>query len=164
MELTNEIKATVLGQYLGQQMQTTTRQSQGEGLPSKKLKGQLKEIDIGMVDSFIGVLLENETDVSNHTNYNTDQCKLILKPLSDITDEDALEVANICRWNHLMESSRIVQAKELLGRFWNGQTNLSGWDWIKIYQYLQSKGYDLPHLLLKSKTLQECGLAIYEQD
>jgi hypothetical protein len=31
------------------------------------------------------------------------------------------------------------------------------------YQYLISKGYDLPNYLLGGKTLHECGLCIYEE-
>ena len=34
---------------------------------------------------------------------------------------------------------------------------------LLCFQYLQSEGYDLPQHLLGGKTLQECGLAIYEK-
>lgn len=91
---------------------------------------------------------------------NRPSCKLILKPLSEITDEDAKEAIKI--WGEapypfgaITEDSRpskwrrviIEHSKELP---------------IFVYQYLQSKGYDLPNYLLGGKTFFECELAIYE--
>lgn len=174
MEITNKIKAKIFAQYLEQTCQTMTRQSQGEGLPFKFLKGELKEIDLGMVDDFIGLLLENETNITNHTNYNTDQCKLILKPLSAITDEDAIEVLNILMgrkgsyykdWHINMQEQWLKIIKlELTENF--GSTQLKILPYFKnmfmVNQFLQSKGYDLPNFLLDGKTLFESNLCIYE--
>jgi hypothetical protein len=156
MEISNEIKAKVISQYLGQTCQTMTRQSQGQGLPFKFIKGELKEIDLGMIDDFIGLLLENETNVTNHTNYNTDQCKLILKPLSAITDEDVIELYKIMVGDDFDERYIETFKKGEGVKIDNIMKN------VIAYQWLQSKGYDLPQYLLGGKTLQEAGLAVYE--
>lgn len=157
MELTTDIKAKVIAQYIGQTVQTCTRALQGEGKPSKYLKGELKEIDTGMVDSFMGVLLENESNPTNHENYNTNQCKLILKPLSKITDEDALEVQKIYdgEFHNAVAGNKITRGK----KFANDPTLC-----FEAYQYLISKGYDIKHRLLGHLTLQQAGLAIYEEE
>jgi len=79
--------------------------------------------------------------------------RIILKPLSAITNEDAAEVV-FMQWEKKRGS-------------------LVDPDWAKrmvstlalradIYQFLQSKGYDLPHFLLGGRCLRETGLAIYE--
>lgn len=156
--ITTEIKAKVIAQYIGQMCETVTRQSGGEkGKPFRYLKGQLKEIDTGMVDSFIGVLLENEKDPSNHTNYNTDQCKLILKPLSAITDEDALEIQKIYdgEFHNAVAGDKVKRGK----KFANDKFLC-----YEAYQYLISKGYDIKHRLLGHLTLQQAGLAIYKEE
>lgn len=175
MNLSTKQLAQVISPYIGQDMITTTRAYEGEGKPSKYLKGKFLEIDLGMVDSFIGVLLENETEPSNHTNYNINEVKLILKPLTKITDEDLLGlIPEDKKWNN--------------GKIWKIQTvcyytafdekgNKVGEDmWILNpsrpetiknplhYQYLQSKGYDLPNYFLRGKTLKESGLATYENE
>ena len=153
METTTEIKAKVIAQYIGHMCQTMTRAAGGEeGKPFRYLKGQLKEIDMGMVDSFMGVLLENEPIQENHENYNTKQCKLILKPLSAITDEDALEIQRIYDGDLKLhyETNKINRGK----KFANDPMLC-----YEAYQYLISKGYDIKHRLLGHLTLQQAGLA-----
>lgn len=158
MELTTEIKAKVIAQYIGQMCQTMTRAAGGEeGKPFRYLKGQLKEIDMGMVDSFMGVLLENEPIKENHENYNTNQCKLILKPLSAITDEDALEIQRIYDGAGYPD---LTVDKIKKGRKFANDPMLC----YEAYQYLISKGYDIKHRLLGHLTLQQVGLAIYEEE
>lgn len=155
--ITKDIKASVIAQYIGQMVKTTTRIAQGEGKPFRYLKGQLKEIDLGMADSFLGVLLENEKIESNHENYNTDQCKLILKPLSEISDDDALAVQKIYDGNITLhfETNKITRGK----KFANDPMLC-----YEAYQYLISKGYDIKHRFLGGLTLQQAGLAIYEEE
>ena len=178
MEISTEIKAKVISQYLGQTCQTMTRQAQGQGLPFKFLKGVLKEIDLGMIDGFIGLLLENETNVTNHTNYNTDQCKLILKPLIEITDEDAIEMAKLFGGiegdvelnrptdltnEDIFFAVQVIQIEPEWASYCTPKKwrNINGYG-TNAYQWLQTKGYDMPHYLLGGKTLHEAGLAIYE--
>jgi len=169
MTITNEIKSKVFAQYLGQICQTMTRQTQGEGKASIYLKGHLKEIDLGMQNDFIGLLLENETDACNHTNYNTDQAKLILTPLSQISDEDAIEFVKVTSKDDTFvkcENGVIFHKDSLFEDVFatNLNDNYNTCLPIKSFQFLQSKGYDLPQYLLGGKTLHECGLAIYESD
>lgn len=166
MEITNEVKAKVMAQYLGHWCQTKTRQTQGAGLPSKYLKGVLKEIDLGMSNSFMGILLENETDINNHINYNTDQCKLILKPLSQMSNEHNIEIGKLAHYGDVQPSNKewLLLGKRAITELFinNVHAGYSMRTNFFIHQYLIAKGYDLPNYLLNRKTLHEAGLAIYE--
>lgn len=154
-EITNETKAKVFAQYLGQPLNS-----------GKKilLNGErLDEIATGERDSI-----------------------LILKPLSAITDNDAIQVTRLgnndlgsgvvkigniytdtfCKTimlhgehpNPFISKFYILFSGEFKsGRFPAIQVGL-------IYQFLQSKGYDLPNYLLGGKTLHESGLCIYETE
>lgn len=136
MKITNEIKAKVFAQYWGKSFQN------GMGGKSALSFQDLQDISSGNIEA-----------------------KLILKPLSTITDEDALDVSTIAGGaSHLSKESQIHQAKELLTDvfLFTKQTNIVGVSWFGISQFLQSEGYDLPNYLLGGKTLQEAGLAIYE--
>ena len=95
--------------------------------------------------------------------------KLILKPLSDITNEDMIWVYDTCRNLHeqrelyprdVAENTPSFEdmKHDLLANFWTGFVS-NTW----AYQYLLSQGYDLPQILLGYKTLFESGLAIYEK-
>ena len=91
--------------------------------------------------------------------------KLILRPLSEIIDEDAIKVAYMFYPN---QAESNIQGKELANHVReiinDPEANLS-FEWPACaFQYLQSKGYDLPHYLLDGKTLHEAGLAIYESE
>ena len=93
-----------------------------------------------------------------------DDIKLIIKPLSSITDEDAIEASAVIGGaSHLSKESQIKQLRDLFSspNFWVNQTNISGYKWFNCCQFLQSKGYDLPNYLLGGKTLHECNLAIF---
>jgi len=91
--------------------------------------------------------------------------KLILTPLSQISDKDAIEVDKIISGKQYADIKGFCNSTR--GKIWvndifcnNEQTRKS----YLVCQFLQSKGYDLPHYLLGNKTLHECGLAIYESD
>ena len=71
---------------------------------------------------------------------------LILKPLSSITDED-VKVIGFSNSDEFLGLSSINE--KYIGK-------------LSDFQYLQSKGYDLPQYELNNKTLKEAGLAIYE--
>lgn len=88
---------------------------------------------------------------------------LILKPLSEITDEDAIQVDELIspqyssiKYFHTSTRGKVWIRDILAG---NQVSNV-----IQVYQFLQSKGYDLPYYILGNKTLQESGLAIYENN
>ncbi len=122
MEITAEIKAKVFAHYLGQKV--FWQETEGE-LTAYNLHGA-------------STILEPS--------------KLILKPLSKITHENAVELYKAIKYN-LRSTTFILQTLKALP--FNKSTI--------AYQYLISKGYDLPHYLLGGKTLQECGLAIYDK-
>ena len=79
---------------------------------------------------------------------------LLLKPLSSITDEDENELGNILQ---SLYPERVVEAI-IKKESWSCNITTAA----LAFQFLQSRGYDLPHYLLNGKTLQECGLAIHE--
>jgi hypothetical protein len=170
MEITNEIKAKVLAQYLGHPLRL-------ERMPEEPFK---------------------EWAVRCHSDYHVtlyyvhakpygamlSEVKLILRPLSAITDEDAIEVSQMImeeergsiiqriggevRVYQKSGNERVYITKEWRGCFWeNGEMydeQRSSILTTECYQYLQSKGYDLPMWLLGGKTLKEAGLAVYEND
>ena len=142
-DISNEIKEKVFAQYLRQRWKF---KNEAKGF-EKATKHQLFLTDI------------------NHVLFNPEfkECGgiiLILKPLSKITKEDAWEIVRMRYGTGSME----IEEEALLNSA-EGITNLikEGDDCqIKIYQYLQSKGYDMPNYLLDNKTLEKAGLAIYE--
>lgn len=67
-----------------------------------------------------------------------------LFPLSELTDEDALEVSKIwANGSHLSEKGQIHGVKELLcsNLLYNRQTNIPGIRWYRTFKYLESKNY-----------------------
>jgi hypothetical protein len=97
-------------------------------------------------------------------NWSHPSFKLILKPLSAISDEDAIKVVKIVE---PMASEIHIAKDEIIFTFPYGDDICSSsihLDYLpfNIGQLLQSKGYDLPNYHLDCKTLFECGLAIYE--
>lgn len=134
MQITNEIKVKVFAQYFGQQFKSNAGSFNFEKIQSSG------ELDFG---------------------YTINEVKLILKPISKITDEDAINIAQMCYLGDYPEITGKKIVKGLFEEFKNPYEN-NPTTIVKIHQYLQSKGYDLPHYLLGGKTLQEAGLAIYE--
>ncbi len=135
MEITNKIKSKVFAQYLWGE---TTHSEYPMLTPSEV----------------------NENYKNNFKEGNED-VKLILKPLSGITDDDAFEVANLLNFKHRNIENGKAFVKELIARD-SSVIHFHPLFIMDVYQYLISKGYDLPNYLLGGKTLQEAGLAIYE--
>jgi len=82
-----------------------------------------------------------------------DECKLLLTPLSEITDEDAIEVARLNR----VETS----CPELVGHsiiHWRVKNGFVREFNAEMCDYLRSKGYDAGYLNIPS--LIEAGIAI----
>ncbi len=142
MEITNEIKAKVFAQYLGQMAKIKT--------PDECEEGEEGMENVDITGYFIST-------VSNHDRFH--KYFLILNPLSYITDEDAISlylVTTKTTWYaQMIEVEILASGKDIAasGGYMNN---------VFAYQFLQSKGYDLPNFLLGGKTLQELGLAIYE--
>ena len=92
-------------------------------------------------------------------NYPITDLILLKRPLSSITDEDAIEVVKIASLNLERSNTNFPAFK----KFVLGYCQSNGFN-HNVFQFLQSKGYDLPHYLLGGKTLKEAGLAIYQED
>lgn len=113
----------------------------------------------------------------------TDDIKLLLKPLSAISDEDAIEVAKMSsKWEGEQELYRIKSEDfgysflldiKIRRRYREGEIALNedGYAYDSVFlthynmsasqfQYLISKGYSVPLLCLGGKTPIEAGLAV----
>lgn len=92
-----------------------------------------------------------------------DSFKLILKPLSAITDEDATEVAKMFTGTKgkLSEDGffQCIDANDFVTQYFSFTRHqlLPS----VLADFLRSRGYDISHYLLDGKTLHEAGLAIY---
>lgn len=130
MEITDKIKAKVFGQYLGQV---------AEWKNTEYTNKYETEVMWDNLEFFIG-----------------NKALLRLKPLSEISDSEAVEVAKmqVMPFIPYSETKKYLLDKNILK--YSYMMN------INQYQYLQEIGYDLPNYLLGGKTLQECGLATYE--
>jgi hypothetical protein len=124
MKITNEIKVKMFAKYLGERVVTRL------GF-NKMTVSMLNIVDGG----------------------GCDELKLILKPISQISDEDANEIANISGFDYRIEDKGFELAGALMCDLYN---------FSEVHSYLESKGYDLPQFLLDKRTLQESGLAEYE--
>lgn len=93
-----------------------------------------------------------------NTHIESDSFTLILKPLSSISDEDAHKIGMLMGCS--MIGKALSWGKELTERIMI-ERHLCVMSY-SIYQFLQSKGYDLPNYLLGNKTLHECNLCCYE--
>lgn len=99
--------------YLGCEVQTNIKIAQGEHKPFKLAKAKLVDVDINGA-YLIGLILENDTDMEI---YQPNEVKLILRPLSDMTEEEFTEVVMI-HWGisrDIIEQkiSRIERTKEV---------------------------------------------------
>jgi hypothetical protein len=139
MEITYEIKRKVFGQYLGQ-------------------VAQWKNLEYTDKD-------ETETMWDNVEYYMDNKAYLILKPLSKITQDDAIEFHDIVfggigKKPYHVVAETVRNYIEMIFKGGKQCPDIKGL--VLTTQFLQSKGYDLPQYLLGGKTLQEVGLAIYE--
>lgn len=65
-----------------------------------------------------------------------------MKHKLEITDEHALELGKKMGMD-ISDESIIHQTKELVGDVMYIQTNIRGVDWLRAFEYLKSKEYDL---------------------
>jgi hypothetical protein len=88
--------------------------------------------------------------------------KLLLKPLSAITDEDAIEFCNLFLTDEGSNGGKIETAKNEIRNSFNAGIFMCEWD---TYQYLIQQGYAVPIFIAPNhpdngKTALELGLAI----
>ena len=92
---------------------------------------------------------------------------LQLKPLSQISDEDAIDVSKIFGLGHLSGA-----IKELILSIFRTSINDSGTtsstngikNWMQVFDYLRSKGYALPYMGLSVEDLVEYGWIKLKED
>lgn len=150
MEITNDIKAKVFAQYIGQDV----------AIPKNyKFSGYRTDAPLA---ELIGVYDQSIKLQDINCFYPVQDFKLILKPISAITDEDKEYCyhrhSENCSYDYTQDYNGIKSAADHC--FKKNPKHL--FYLSNQYQYLISKGYDLPHYLLGGKTLHEAGLAIYE--
>lgn len=154
MELSNEIKKQISFQYFGQQY---------------RYKNEF--------GTFGGIIGNDESLHHFPKHISSDSFRIILKPLISITDEEAIEMAKIfggvdgeiilnrptdLKNDDIHFSVQVYRNVPDFKSYSTPKYWIDGYG-IEAYQWLQSKGYDLPHYLLGGKTLQESGLAIYKK-
>ena len=144
-----DVKRKVFSQYVGQSMKVIMNSG----------KAEICECNVSTIS------LLNPEDV------------LILRPLIDITDDEAIEMAKMFgnikrdalvlnRPTDLLNDDihfavqvycKVPYASYETPKYWR-----DGYG-VFAYQWLQSKGFDLPHYLLGEKTLYQSGLCEYRQ-
>lgn len=168
-EISNETKAKVFAQYWEPDAVRIKDIDNCEkiGFP---LNDFVKKVfmPMGICDNGVGIICFGDPK-GRYDQENYDNIKLLLTPLSKISDEDAIEVANILKQRGVNkeEETSVIEEKEDLINALIGQTDYEINDVptpliLQIYQYLQSRGYDLPSFYLNGKTLFEAGLCIYK--
>ena len=165
MEFSNEIKAKVFAQYLGQMIELDNG---GSKVRNRKL------IAVGGIDDqeYLKLRLGSAEKGFAHAIFiKNDVCKLILKPLLSVTDNEALKIAKLYGVDTLPDTDEPLPVGVIINKGRSivfcikGSMDTSFYSIQKIiliYQYLQLEGYDTPQYLLGGKTLKEAGLAIYE--
>lgn len=155
MKIKNETIAKVFSQYLGGTINHSGR--------------NIYLMGVNMSDSTF-------RDENGFIYYIDNTTKIILKPFSAMSDKDAIEMAKkfggIKGKVHLnrptdLENKNIHFTVQVIvdEPLWKSYSTPKYWRdgyGVMAYQWLQLKGYDLPHYLLRGKTLYEAGLAIYE--
>ena len=72
---------------------------------------------------------------------------LELKSLSEITDEEAIEISKIFGWNHYSDESKIHQVKNFVIDCSNyHSSNISSNENFNLIDFLRSKGYAVPFM------------------
>jgi hypothetical protein len=89
--------------YIGCEVQTNIRKTQGQGKPSIKLKGKLMEVDL-FKESTFGILLENETDKTHYCYLGVDEFKPLLRLLKDATQIEHQEYADFFSVRYLFDN------------------------------------------------------------
>lgn len=110
-------------------------------------------------------------EIDRHNMHSIEEEEYLeLKPLSSITDEDAIELSKFQLWNEGKEYEMIDSNKkrdEYLikhakfdikdSEIEQKHTNLDQSLYAKSYDFLRSKGYALPYLGISVETLVEWG-------
>lgn len=150
--ISNDIKVKVLAKYLGHQAITT------KATYKNPQPGILQQVDIQ--DDEHQILIQPKE--GGYYLCSVNECKLILKDLTLLSDEDATRIAKLIGGNPFYliacfrgeEEFKKGPNKNMIDLF-IGQSIVA--------EYLRINGYDLPQLLLAGKTLREAELAVYSE-
>lgn len=173
--ISNETKAKVIAQYIGQ-----------EFVDKYEAYQKYKYVLIGVCKSEYQVDSENVwLALSNGNEFTVEGIQFTsIRPLSELSNEEAVEVAKIFGFESPepfeLSNDRIIlfcpQTNASISIWFDGEIMITdgerdisiGGDGVPLYllayQYLQSIGIDLPQFLLGGKTLKEAGLALYQND
>lgn len=106
----------------------------------------------------------SQVEVCNQIDFEWEQWKLSLKPLSSISDEDAIEVAKIYgTFYDTKEDLEDVKDHVILALIEDDEEAYNMWDHVGfqvmsyVIDYLRSKGYALPWMGLSVEELVEAG-------
>jgi len=88
--------------------------------------------------------------------------RLILTPLSAISDEDAVEVARIGGSPYKVHEFMVQSGKELVTECFDRTSTVTGIKWQNIIDYLRSRNYDLGYMHIRS--LIDADIAISSTD
>lgn len=149
MKIKTDTAIKVLAQYIGHPViYVGEKELGGQYYPKEKyeLSGVREHDTAPFLLSLVG-------------NYvSADKFKVILKPLSQISKKDSDEVVKIMSYKQKDTLKNILYTVKF-----KILDSTSPEKAIETYQFLQSKGYDMPHYLLGGRTLKEAGLAIYKK-
>jgi hypothetical protein len=146
MEYTNEFLMGMFAAYMGCEVKDTRQNRIGNVNSINKTRVWYEYMNNNVVKS----------PIQNFAFYG--EIKPILTPLSEITDDDAIEVAKIAQCRYQAIESIIIAGRELVTIYINRQTNVSALSWCQIIDFLRSKHYDCGYLHIPS--LIEAGLAV----
>lgn len=160
--ITNEIKAKIFAQYLGQNvMLCQNRPTEGLTELIFPLVGVKRE-------SF---MIQKDDWTFGQSRHFSDKYRdsLLLKPLSAITDEDIIWVAKYVNDEEEEDYSEAIAQKHFLIDVLltkdrdESITEMTPIEILYIYQYLQSKGYALPYMDYSVEDLVKAGIYKLEE-
>jgi hypothetical protein len=162
MEIKFENKLKAVAQYLGQKIR----------LDESRFSEETEDRIFTLSGVGINAFQVKETRIW----YNAEEIRstfideLILRPLSSVSEDELMDCLKIMLgddWEK--DSEKFKQDWRDVLRIELSQGGYGKWvvkpyfkHCLFVYQYLQSKGYDVPNQLLGGKTMYESGLAVYE--
>lgn len=175
-ELDKTIIAKVFAQYLGQEVETPYREATSQGLPMKRRVGKLVAVDLTTEKAT--VIFEPK---GTPYDYDFWDIKLQARDLSSITDEEAVEVALMAAPSGSIEKekSTVLHGTEVRVNY-AGCTvficpavgnvyiiedgyRFEAHQQVEIFDYMRSRGFDLPNYYLGGKTPIEAGIAVKKE-
>jgi hypothetical protein len=107
---------------------------------------------VGVFSTHQSCNIELQDDVISIGNLISD-CHLLLKPLSEISEDDAVEVAKIANFNRVETQLAIGKdiANSIANKIVDSLSSIPYTNIIDIIDYLRKKGYDMDGFLTTNK-------------